>query len=149
LHGIAEDVGEFFPSGPVIFRAAVLDRDDRVFGAELFVIGDEVVGGADGFVRLFEDVGFLRFVVELAGGAFGANPPSSPTLVESPRLLSTDLRAWKISQPQRRASRNVGSPRGMTMNSWKSIGASECAPPLTMFIMGTGSTLALGPPRYL
>ena len=37
----------------------------------------------------------------------------------------------------------------MTMNSWKSMGASEWAPPLTMFIMGTGSTLALGPPRYL
>ena len=37
----------------------------------------------------------------------------------------------------------------MTMNSWKSTGASECAPPLTMFIIGTGSTLAFGPPRYL
>ena len=35
------------------------------------------------------------------------------------------------------------------MNSWKSIGASECAPPLMMFIIGTGSTLAFGPPRYL
>ena len=26
----------------------------------------------------------------------------------------------------------------MIMNSWKSIGASECAPPLRMFIIGTG-----------
>ncbi len=35
------------------------------------------------------------------------------------------------------------------MNSWKSIGASECAPPLMTFAIGTGSTFAFGPPRYL
>ena len=37
----------------------------------------------------------------------------------------------------------------MIMNSWKSIGASECAPPLRMFIIGTGSTLAFGPAEVL
>jgi hypothetical protein len=37
----------------------------------------------------------------------------------------------------------AGAPLGMIMNSWMSIGASECAPPFMMFIMGTGSTLAL------
>ena len=37
----------------------------------------------------------------------------------------------------------------MIMNSWKSIGASEWAPPLMTLAMGTGRTLALGPPRYL
>ena len=37
----------------------------------------------------------------------------------------------------------------MIMNSWKSIGASECAPPLMTLAIGTGSTLAFGPPRYL
>ena len=37
----------------------------------------------------------------------------------------------------------------MIMNSWKSIGASEWAPPLMTLAIGTGSTLALGPPRYL
>ena len=31
------------------------------------------------------------------------------------------------------------------MNSWKSIGLSACAPPLTMFIIGTGSTPRLRP----
>ena len=36
----------------------------------------------------------------------------------------------------------------MIMNSWKSIGASECAPPFRMFIIGTGKTRASGPPRY-
>ena len=37
----------------------------------------------------------------------------------------------------------------MIMNSWKSIGASEWAPPFIMFIIGTGRTFALGPPMYL
>jgi hypothetical protein len=35
----------------------------------------------------------------------------------------------------------------MIMNSWKSIGASECAPPLRMFIIGTGKVTAELPPR--
>jgi hypothetical protein len=47
------------------------------------------------------------------------------------------------------ASENDLAPVGMIMNSWKSIGASECAPPFMMFIIGTGRTLAFGPPRYL
>ena len=37
-------------------------------------------------------------------------------------------------------------PTGMTMNSWKSIGLSACAPPLRMFIIGTGSSVAPTPP---
>ena len=49
----------------------------------------------------------------------------------------------------RRPSLNVGKPCGMIMNSWKSIGASECAPPLMTLAIGTGRTLAFGPPRYL
>ena len=32
----------------------------------------------------------------------------------------------------------------MIMNSWKSIGASECAPPLRMFIIGTGRRFRVG-----
>ena len=66
-----------------------------------------------------------------------------------PRFFRTDLSAWKISVIARKPSLKVGSPCGMTMNSWKSIGASEWAPPLITFAIGTGSTLALGPPRYL
>ena len=46
-------------------------------------------------------------------------------------------------------ARRCRSPCGMIMNSWKSIGASECAPPLMTLAIGTGSTLAFGPPRYL
>ena len=41
----------------------------------------------------------------------------------------------------------LGAPLGMIMNSWKSIGASEWAPPLRMFIIGTGKTRASSPPR--
>src|SRR5436309_901491 len=37
----------------------------------------------------------------------------------------------------------------MTMNSWKSIGASECAPPFITLAIGTGNTFAFGPPKYL
>ena len=44
----------------------------------------------------------------------------------------------------RSASAKVGAPTGITMNSWKSIGLSACAPPLTMFIIGTGSMRADG-----
>ena len=49
----------------------------------------------------------------------------------------------------RRPSANESAPIGMIMNSWKSMGASEWAPPFMMFIIGTGSTFALGPPMYL
>ena len=59
--------------------------------------------------------------------------------------FSTFLSAWKISAPKRRPSLKVGAPTGMIMNSWKSIGLSACAPPLMMFIIGTGSTCAFGP----
>ncbi len=34
------------------------------------------------------------------------------------------------------------------MNSWKSTLLSACAPPLSTFIIGTGSTCAASPPRY-
>ena len=44
----------------------------------------------------------------------------------------------------RKASAKVGAPSGMIMNSWKSIGLSACAPPLMMFIIGTGSSRADG-----
>ena len=46
--------------------------------------------------------------------------------------------------PMRRPSAKIGAPTGMIMNSWKSIGLSACAPPLMMFIIGTGSSRADG-----
>ena len=47
----------------------------------------------------------------------GAKPPSSPTLVASPRFFKTCFSAWKTSAPVRSASRNVAAPTGAIMNS--------------------------------
>ncbi len=82
-----------------------------------------------------------------AEGRFGAKPPSSPTLVLWPASLSAFFSVWNTSAPMRTASASVGAPTGMIMNSWKSIGLSACAPPLMMFIIGTGRTRACVPPR--
>ena len=76
----------------------------------------------------------------------GAKPPSSPTAVDSPRSCSSFFNVWYVSVPHRRASEKLGAPTGMTMNSWKSMELSACTPPLRTFIIGTGSTCALGPP---
>ena len=39
------------------------------------------------------------------------------------------------------------APTGTIMNSWKSTVFVACAPPLRMFIIGTGSVRDSGPPR--
>ena len=57
------------------------------------------------------------------------------------------LSAWKISAPQRSASRNDCAPTGRIMNSWKSRLLLACAPPLITFIIGTGIFIAPEPPR--
>ena len=67
--------------------------------------------------------------------------------VDRPRCLITDFSAWYTSAPQRSASEKVAAPIGVIMNSWMSTLLSACAPPFRMFIIGTGSTCALGPPR--
>ena len=46
----------------------------------------------------------------------------------------------------RSPSRKLFAPTGRIMNSWNAIGASECEPPLMMFIIGTGSVFAFVPP---
>ena len=77
----------------------------------------------------------------------GAKPPSSPTADDNPRSWSTALSVWYVSVPQRRASRKLGAPTGITMNSCMSMVLSACTPPLSTFIIGIGRTWALGPPR--
>jgi len=57
------------------------------------------------------------------------------------------LRAWNTSAPQRRASRNDGAPTGMIISSCRSSELLACAPPLMMFIIGTGICTALMPPK--
>ena len=54
--------------------------------------------------------------------------------------------------PRRRRAaprRRSAAPLGTIMNSWKSSELSACAPPLMMFISGTGSTRASGPAEVL
>ncbi len=46
----------------------------------------------------------------------------------------------------RRHSEKLGAPAGTTMNSWKSTELSAWAPPLSTFIIGTGSTAGSPPP---
>ena len=88
----------------------------------------------------------MKPIASSADFRLGAKPPSSPTLVEWPASLRPLRRVWNTSEPTRMASAQVGAPTGMIMNSWMSIGLSACAPPLMMFIIGTGSTWALAPP---
>src|SRR5881398_2817622 len=69
------------------------------------------------------------------------------TAVERLRLANTFLREWNTSTPIRRPSGKLSAPIGTIMYSWKSTVLAACAPPLRMFIIGTGSTLVTGPPR--
>ena len=77
----------------------------------------------------------------------GANPPSSPTVVDIPRPCRISLSRWNTSEPHRRPSPNDEAPTGTIMNSWKSTLLSAWAPPLSTFIIGTGSRWAVSPPR--
>ena len=80
-------------------------------------------------------------------GRFGAKPPSSPTVVDSPFASSSFFSEWKISAPQRSASRKLCALIGMIMNSWTSRLLFACAPPLITFIIGTGICIAPEPPK--
>ena len=66
---VAELVCERFPSLPIVFRAAVFNRDDRIVGAE----GGEVVdvfGGCERFAFAFELV-FSVFEILCRGSVEG------------------------------------------------------------------------------
>ncbi len=56
------------------------------------------------------------------------------------------MSAWYVSAPQRSASAKVAAPTGASMNSWMSTLLSACAPPLSTFMSGIGSTGAFVPP---
>ena len=71
----------------------------------------------------------------------GRSRPRRRPSVPRPRSFSVPLSAWKISAPIRSASEKLGAPAGTTMNSWKSTELSAWAPPLSTFIIGTGSTV--------
>jgi hypothetical protein len=59
LHAVADGVGELLPGHPVVFGAAVFDRDDRIFRGELAVELDHLVAGEDPTGGLLEDIVLL------------------------------------------------------------------------------------------
>jgi hypothetical protein len=69
LDCIAELVCERFPALPVVFRAAVFDRDDRIVGAERSEVVD-VFGGCERFAFAFELV-FSVFEILCRGAVEG------------------------------------------------------------------------------
>ena len=77
----------------------------------------------------------------------GAKPPSSPTAVREAALVQRALQRVEDLGAHRRHSEKLRAPQGTIMNSWKSTLLSACAPPLSTFIIGTGSTRASSPPR--
>ena len=78
---------------------------------------------------------------------FGAKPPSSPTPVESPFSCKSSFSVWNTSAPMRIALEKFSAPAGTSMNSWKSIPLSACAPPFSTLSIGTGMSRAPTPPR--
>ena len=159
---------------PVVLGHAVLDRHDRVRRDEptpvlhhLVAVEDLVLPGEvvtpvavqlarrrvkrDGDVIARVEAGGLDRLDQDADGVFVggevrcetalvADCRREPTVVEHPLQHVIGL------GPHRIASDQLGAPIGITMNSWRSIELSACTPPLTTFIIGTGSTCALTPP---
>ena len=109
------------------------------------VEGDEDVGA--GLVAGRGDAGEHRLAAPPRWRSrSGAKPPSSPTAVARPFEARLFFSAWKTSTPTRRHSEKVAAPAGTTMNSWKSTELSAWAPPLSTFIIGTGSRVGSPPP---
>ena len=99
-----------------------------------------VAGLLDG---LEDDLEGLVVGLEVGGeAALVADGGVEPALLEHALEGVEDLGA-----PAQGLARSSARRSGMIMNSWKSTLLSACAPPLRMFIIGTGRTLALAPPR--
>ena len=95
--------------------------------------------------------GLGRFGDEVQRGAGRGDVGREPALVadRGRQALGVELALQCVENLGAAAQalpKSVGAPTGMTMNSWKSIGLSAWAPPLRMFIIGTGSVLAPTPP---
>ena len=76
---------------------------------------------------------------------FGAKPPSSPSPVGQALALQHGLeRVVDLGAPAQRLGEGRRRRSAAIMNSWTSTLESACAPPLRMFIIGTGSRCAFG-----
>ena len=89
----------------------------------------------------------MKSSASVADCRLGAKPPSSPDGGHLPGLGEALLqRLEDLGAGAHRLAQARRAPTGITMNSWMSIGLSACAPPLMMFIIGTGSVRAETPP---
>ena len=97
--------------------AEQLDLEPAVFFVGLFYWG-----GRFGTLRRTTIIGVGLAMPSLSSASLavetaGANPPSSPTAVDSPRSCRVFLRWWYTSAPIRRPSEKLSAPTGMIMNS--------------------------------
>ena len=78
----------------------------------------------------------------------GANPPSSPTEVASPRSFKIEASAWNTSAHHLKHSLKLGAPTGIIINSCTSSPDDNAwHPPFTIFIIGTGRRFPEIPPK--
>jgi hypothetical protein len=64
----AKSRGQLLPARPVVFRAAVLDRDDWVLGTKFLIKGNEFICGFLSAIGLLEYIGVRFSIIEFAGG---------------------------------------------------------------------------------
>jgi len=173
LDAVAEPVGQRLPAFQIVLGHAILDRGDRI-GVASSARKSAISGGdsvrppshrvspvaeefgrraierehdvAAGRVAGLFDRAHDEFERVPGRGEVGREAALVADRGRKAGVMSPFLRVWKISAPQRRASAKLGAPTGITMNSWKSILLSAWTPPLTMFIIGTGSITASSPP---
>ena len=65
---IAETRGQFLPTIPVVFRAAVLDRNDRKTRAKIDIVLNQLFNRAFRPVRFLENVNVALRIIKLGGG---------------------------------------------------------------------------------
>ena len=94
----------------------------------------------DGDKKRYGGKGVLKAVANV-------NEAIGPKLVGMDPARQARIDRFMIELDGTPTKAKLGAPTGMTMNSWKSTLLSACFPPLRMFIMGTGSLVAPGPPR--
>ena len=83
----------------------------------------------------------------VAGAVGRAAVPSGASTGENEALeLRDGDKARYLGKGVLKAVENINERIADELLDWKSIGASECAPPFIMFIIGTGRFFALVPP---
>lgn len=173
LHLGADRGGEVGPALPVALVQRVLDGDQRVVvdqaGVELDHLGRGALGALERVHALAVELGggdverqaqvgaqHVAGLVDGRGdelqGLLGAGDArGEATLVTQTgrEALGLQHRLERVVDlgAHAQGSLKEGAPNGAIMNSCTSTPLSAWAPPLTMFIIGTGRMWAFGPPR--